>query len=340
MIPFGMGQMAIGIGRRQFISALGGAAAWPLTARAQQSEPVKRIGILQGIAASDAEWPHRFDAFKEHLRELGWIEGRNVAFEFRFADAKPERLPALAAELVQTNVDVIVTNAAQPVEAARKATSTVPIVMASVGDALGAGYVVSLARPGENITGLTLVSTDQSAKRLQLIKQISPSIVRIAVLWNGNASGHRLQIKEMEQAVPAMGIVLQSLPILNANELDAALRAAAQENAQAIVTMDDPLVQSQRVRIVEFAIRQGIPVMGEFRPVTEAGGLMSYGPNQVDMWRRAADYVDKIFKGAKPADLPVEQPTKFELVINLKTAKALGISVPQTLLVGADEVIE
>jgi putative ABC transport system substrate-binding protein len=333
--------MAIGIGRRQFISVLGIAAAtWPLAARAQQSEPVKRIGILQGLAASDAEWPHRFDAFKEHLRELGWIEGRNVAFEFRFADAKPELLPALAAELVQTNVDVIVTNAAQPVEAARKATSTVPIVMASVGDALGAGYVVSLARPGGNITGLTLVSTDQSAKRLQLIKQISPSIVRIAVLWNGNASGHRLQIKEMEQAVPAMGIVLQSLPILNANELDAALRAAAQENAQAIVTMDDPLVQSQRVRIVEFAIGQGIPVMGEFRPVTEAGGLMSYGPNQVDMWRRAADYVDKIFKGAKPADLPVEQPTKFELVINRKTAKALGISVPQTLLVGADEVIE
>jgi putative ABC transport system substrate-binding protein len=333
--------MTIGIGRRQFIYALGGvAASWPLAARTQQSELVKRIGILQGLAASDAEWPRRFGAFKEHLRELGWIEGRNVAFEFRFADAKPERLPALAAELVQTNVDVIVTNAAQPVEAARKATSIVPIVMASVGDALGAGYVVSLARPGGNITGLTLFATDQSAKRLQLIKQISPSIVRIAVLWNGNASGHRLQIKEMEQAVPAMGIVLQSLPILNANELDATLRAAAQENAQAIVTMDDPLVQSQRVRIVEFAMGQGIPVMGEFRPVTEAGGLMSYGPNQVDMWRRAADFVDKIFKGAKPADLPVEQPTKFELVINLKTAKALGLSVPQTLLVSADEVIE
>jgi putative tryptophan/tyrosine transport system substrate-binding protein len=327
--------------RRELITMLSGmAVTWPLAARAQHSNPVKRIGILQGLAASDAEWLRRFDAFKVNLQELGWIEDRNVAFEFRFADAKPERLPALAAELVQTNVDVIVTNAAQPVEAARKATSTVPIVMASVGDALGAGYVVSLAHPGGNITGLTLFATDQSAKRLQLIKQISPSIVRIAVLWNGNASGHRLQIKEIEQAVPAMGIVLQSLPILNASELDAALRAAAQEKAQAIVTMDDPLVQSQRVRIVEFALGQGIPVMGEFRPVTEAGGLMSYGPNQVDMWRRAADYVDKIFKGAKPADLPVEQPTKFELVINHKTAKTLGISVPQTLLVAADEVIE
>jgi putative ABC transport system substrate-binding protein len=313
---------------------------WALGVQAQQPEPVKRVGMLQGLAASDVEWPRRFDAFKEHLKELGWMEGRNVAFELRFADAKPELLPALAAELVQANVDVIVTNAAQPVEAARQATSTVPIVMASVGDALGAGYVASLARPGGNITGLTLFATDQSAKRLQLIKQISPGIVRIAVLWNGNASGHRLQIKEMEQAVPAMGIVLQSLPILNASELDAKLRAAVQENAQAIVTMDDPLVQSQRVLIVEFAMRRGIPVMGEFRPVTEAGGLMSYGPNQVDMWKRAADYVDKIFKGAKPADLPVEQPTKFELVINLKTAKALGISVPRTLLVGADEVIE
>ena len=333
--------MAVGVGRRQFTSTIGSVAAvWALGAQAQQPDPVKRVGILQGLAASDVEWSRRFDAFRGHLQELGWMEGRNVAFELRFADAKPERLPALAAELIRANVDVIVTNAAQPVEAARQATSTVPIVMASVGDALGAGYVASLARPGGNITGLTLVSTDQSAKRLQLIKQISPSIVRIAVLWNGNASGHRLQIKEMEQAVPAMGIVLQSLPILNANELDATLRTAAQENAQAIVTMDDPLVQSQRVHIVEFAMGQGIPVMGEFRPVTEAGGLMSYGPNQVDMWRRAADYVDKIFKGAKPADLPVEQPTKFELVINHKTAKALGISVPQTLLVGADEVIE
>ena len=333
--------MAVEVGRRQFTFTLGSVAAvWALGAQAQQPDPVKRVGILQGLAASDVEWSRRFDAFRGHLRELGWMEGRNVAFELRFADAKPERLPALAAELIRANVDVIVTNAAQPVEAARQATSTVPIVMASVGDALGAGYVASLARPGGNITGLTLFATDQSAKRLQLIKQISPSIVRIAVLWNGNASGHRLQIKEMEQAVPAMGIVLQSLPILNANELDAKLQVAVQENAQAIVTMDDPLVQSQRVRIVEFAMRRSIPVMGEFRPVTEAGGLMSYGPNQVDMWRRAADYVDKILKGAKPADLPVEQPTKFELVINRKTAMALGISVPQTLLVGADEVIE
>jgi putative ABC transport system substrate-binding protein len=327
------------IGRRQLISALGGAAAaWPLSARAQQPDRMRHIGVLMPLPEDDRE--ARQVALKQALGQLGWIEGGNIAFEARYADVGPVRLPALAAELVRANVDVIVTQAAQPIEAVRAATSTIPIVMASVGDAVGAGYVASLARPGGNITGLTLFATDQSAKRLQLIKQISSSIVRIAVIWNGNASGHRLQIKEMEQAVSSMGIVLQSLPISNANELDPVLRAAARENAQAVATMDDPLVQSQRVRIVEFAMGLGIPVMGEFRPMTEAGGLMSYAPNQIDMWRRAASYVDKIFKGAKPADLPVEQPTKFQLVINLKTAKALGISIPQTLLATADEVFE
>jgi ABC-type uncharacterized transport system substrate-binding protein len=333
--------MAIDIGRRQFISALGGAAfAWPLTASAQQPDRMRHIGVLMPLPKDDREALQRTVAFKQALGQLGWIEGGNIEFETRYADTGPKQLPTLAAELVRANVDVIVTQAAQPIEAVRAATSTIPIVMASVGDAVGAGYVASLARPGGNITGLTLFATDQSTKRLQLIKQISPGIIRIAVIWNGNASGHRLQIKEMEQAVSSMGIVLQSLPISNANELDSALRAATRENAQAIVTMDDPLVQSQRVRIIEFAMGLGAPVVGEFRPVTEAGGLMSYAPNQIDMWRRAASYVDKIFKGARPADLPVEQPTKFELVLNLKTAKVLGITIPQTLLATADEVIE
>jgi putative ABC transport system substrate-binding protein len=281
-----------------------------------------------------------FGPNQSSLPEMGWTEGQTITIETRYADAKPERLPALAAELVQANVDLIVTQAAQPIEAARAATSTIPIVMASVGDALGAGYVASLARPGGNVTGLTLVATDQSAKRLQLIREISPNLTRVALLWNGNASGHRLQLKEMELAAPALGIVLQSLPIRNANEIDASLSAAMQANAQAIITMDDPLVQSQRAHVVAFAMRQRLPVMGEFRPITEAGALMSYGPNQIDMWRRAAAYVDKILKGAKHADLPVEQPTKFELIVNLKTAKALGLAVPDTLLARADEVIE
>jgi putative ABC transport system substrate-binding protein len=327
--------------RREFITLLGGAAAaWPLAASAQQSERVRRIGVLQVLAASDPDWQRRLAAFKHALAELGWIAGRDIVFEYRYADARPERLPALAAELVQANVDVIVTNAAQPVEAARKATSTVPIVMASVGDALGAGYIASLAHPGGNITGLTLVATEQSTKRLELIKEISQGMVRVAVLWNGNASGHRLQMKEMEPAALKLGIKLQSFPIQAAEEIDAALRAATRSNAQAIVTMDDPIIQSHRARIVEFATRQRMLVMGEFRSMADAGALMSYGPNQVDMWRRAAAYVDKIFKGAKPANLPVEQPIKFELVINLKTAKTLGLEIHPQLLARADEVIE
>jgi putative ABC transport system substrate-binding protein len=340
-IRMGARHMANGVGRRQFISALGGGmVAWPLAASAQQSDRMRRVGVLMPLPEDDREARQRLVVLTQALRQLGWIVGDSIAFEARYADVGPEQLPALAAELVHANVDVIITQAAQPIEAVRAATTTIPIVMASVGDAVGAGYVASLAHPGGNITGLTLFATDQSAKRLQLIKQISPGIVRIAVIWNGNASGHRLQIKEMERAVSAMGIVLQSLPISNTNELDAALRATAQDSSQAIVTMDDPLVQSQRARIVAFAMGRGIPVMGEFRPVTEAGGLMSYAPNQLDMWRRAASYIDKTLKGAKPADLPVEQPIKFELVINLKTAKALGISIPQTLLATADEVIE
>jgi putative ABC transport system substrate-binding protein len=315
-----------------------GALAWPIAGWAQQGERIRRIGILQGLAATDPEWQRRFTAFKQGLQELG--EGRNIAFEFRFADNKPERLPSLADELAHANVDVIVTNAAQPVEAARKATSTIPIVMATVGDALGAGYVASLARPGGNVTGLTLVATEQSAKRLQLLKEFAPNLVRVAVFWNGNASGHRLQFKEMEISAPTLGLAVQSIPIRDAGELDGGFQTAKQGNAQALVTMDDPLVQSQRARIVEFARQRRVPLMAEFRPITEAGGLMSYGPNQIDMWRRAAAYLDKIFKGANPAELPVEQPTKFELVVNLRTAREIGIELPTSILPRADELIE
>src|SRR5262249_15292384 len=199
---------------------------------------------------------------------------------------------------------------------------------------------LSLARPGGNVTGLTLVATEQSAKRLQLLKEMVPNLVRVAVGWNRHASGHHLQLREMELVAPGLGLTLQSLPLCSADDLDAALQAAARANAQALFTMDDPLVLSQRARIVELAMRRRLPVMGEFRSVPEAGGLVSYGPNQLDMWRRAALYVDKIFRGAKPADLPVEQPTKFELVINLKTATALGLTLAPGVLAIADEVIE
>src|SRR5262245_10021691 len=248
--------------RRAFVSLLAVAAAWQRAARAQQSERVRRLGLLQGLPADDPEWQRRFAAFKQALQELGWSEGQNITFEARFADGDPERLPALAADLVRANVDVIVTNAAQPIEAARKATSTIPIVMASVGDAPAGGYIASLARPGGNVTGLTLVATDQSTKRLQLLKEMVPNLVRVAVVWNGNASGHLLQLREMELVAPGLGLTLQSLPLRSADDLDAALQAAARANAQALFTMDDPLVLSQRARIVEFAMRQRLPVMG------------------------------------------------------------------------------
>jgi putative tryptophan/tyrosine transport system substrate-binding protein len=328
------------IGRREFITLLGAAAAWPIAARAQQSERMRRIGVLMPLAENDLEAQRRIAAFVQALQDKGWSAGRTLVLETRYADGKPEPLPLLANELVRSNVDVIVTQAAQPVEAAIKATSTIPIVMASVGDAVGSGYVASLARPGGNVTGQTLIATGQSAKRLQLLKDVSPDINRVAVIWNRNASGHRLQFKEMEAAAPVLGIDLLSLPITTSSEVEVALRALDQDRAQAIVMMEDPTIQASRARIVEFAMRKRMPSIGEFRPMVAAGGLMSYGGDQVQMWRDAAAYVDKILKGAHPGDLPVQQPTRFTLAINLKTANALGLAVPPVLLAVADEVIE
>jgi putative ABC transport system substrate-binding protein len=295
--------------RRELFTLLGGAAALPLAARAQQSEQIRRVGVLQGLSADDQEWQRRLTAFRQALSEFGWVEGRNLKIEFRYADGDPGRLAALVAELIELQVDLIVTNGAQPIDAARAATTTIPIVMASVGDALGAGYVASLAHPGGNLTGLTLFATEQSGKRLELIKEIAPTVARVAVIWNGNASGHRLQMKELEPAAAKLALLLQSIAILRPDDVDGAFQAAHQAAAQAILTMDDPMIQSRRARIVELATRQGVILMGEFRAMPLAGALMSYAPNQVDMWRRSASYVDKILKGAKPSDLPVQQPT-------------------------------
>jgi ABC-type uncharacterized transport system substrate-binding protein len=318
----------------------GAAVTWPSCVRAQQPRQMRRIGVLMPLSRSDPEAKRASDSFAQGLQKLGWSEGRNVSFELRYSEGRPERLPALAVELVQADVDVVVVWAAQAVEAARNATSAIPIVITGVGDALGGGYIASLAHPGGNITGLTLAATDQSTKRLQLIKQIAPDTVRVAVIWNNKASGHRFQMKELEPAAPSMGIVLQSLPVLGADDIDAALRSAEQANAQAVFVMEDPMIQSNRTRIAEFAMKKHWPAIGEFRPIVDAGGLMSYGPDNIDLWRRAAGYVDRIFKGANPGDLPVEQPTKFELVINLKTARAIGVTVPDTLLATADHLIE
>jgi putative tryptophan/tyrosine transport system substrate-binding protein len=326
--------------RRELVTLIGGAAVWPFAVRAQSQQPIRLIGVLSGTAENDPEAKRRIAAFSQALREAGWEEGRNIKLERRYSAGRPERLPALAIELIQVKCVMLVAEAAQAVDAARAATRTVPIVMVYVGDALGPGYVASLAHPGGNITGQTLVATDQAAKRLELIKKVSPDIKRIAVLSNLNASGHVRQRREMDAAAPSLGIELQQLPLQSANEFDAKLQAVIEGGAQAIVTMEDPMVESARVRITGFALDHRLLVMGEFKPMAEAGGLMSYGPNQVAMWGRTAYYVDKILKGADPANLPVEQPAKFELTINLKTAKALGIDIPPTLLALSDVVIE
>jgi putative ABC transport system substrate-binding protein len=327
--------------RRQFVALLGAAAALPFPAHAAgSSAKVRRIGVLMPLTRGDPIVERVLDAFMLGLQKSGWSEGKNFQLELRFSEGKPERLPALAVELVQANIDVMVVWAAQAVDAARAATSTIPVVITGVGDALGAGYIASLAHPGGNITGFTLAATDQSTKRLQLIKQMAPDTTRVAVIWNNTASGHRFQMKELVPAAPALGIELQSFPVLNVDQIASALLTAEQAKAQALFVCEDPMIQSNRARIAEFAMEKRWPVIGEFRPIVDAGGLMSYGPDNVDLWRRTAGVVDKILRGENPGDLPVEQPNKFELVINLKTAKAIGITVPQTLLATADDLVE
>jgi len=327
--------------RREFITLVGGAAAtWPVVARAQQPKRTRHIAVLMPTAHDDLNAQRWLDALKQGLKNLGWSEGAALAFDVRFSEGKPEQLPSLAADIVQKNPDTVVTWAAQPIDALRAATRSIPIVMAGVGDAVGPGYVASLARPGGNITGLTLVATDQTGKRLQLLQQMVRDLARVAVIWNPNASGHVFQMKDLPGAAQILGVHLHSFPVRTVSDIDEALKASVQTDAQAIYLMEDPMVQSRRAQIVEFALMKKLPTIGEFRPAVEGGALMSYGPNQIDLWRRSASYVDKILKGASPAEMPVEQPTKFDLVINLKTAKAIGLEVPPSLLATADEVIE
>ena len=324
--------------RREFLAAAGGAAVWPVAGRTQ-SHRMRRIGVLIGISAGDAELQRRIARLRQRLRDLGWTDA-DVALEVWSAEGKLDRLPTLAAELVQAKVDAIVTGGTEPVQAARRATGTIPIVMASIGDAVGAGIVPSLARPGGNVTGLTLVSTEQGTKRLELMKEILPGLVRVAALWNGNNVSQRLELEGMNRASALLGLQLQSIPLRNAGDLDPGFQAAIQGGAKALVTMEDALVVFLRPRIVALAMREKLPVVGEFRVMSADGGLMSYGPSLIEMWGQTAGYIDKIFKGVKPGDLPIQAPTKFELVINLRTAKALGLTIPEVLLLRADEVIE
>jgi len=324
--------------RRSFITLLGGAAAaWPFAARGQQPEKLPTIGVLgANTASSQSQWTA---AFVQRLRERGWIEGRTVAIEYRWADGRSERAAEIAAELVRLKVDIIVTAATRNVVAAKQATAVIPIVFAVAGDPVGAGLVASLARPGGNVTGLSMQQTDLAGKRLELLREVVPSLGSLAILANIGSSGSVLDMREVQAAAHMLGIEFVTLEIRQAEDIAPAFEAL-KGRADALYVVIDPLVTLNRVRINTLALGARLPTMHGAREYVEAGGLMSYGPNFPDLWRRAADYVDKILRGAKPADLPVEQPTKFDLVINLTTAKALDLTIPESFLLRADEVIE
>jgi ABC-type uncharacterized transport system substrate-binding protein len=325
------------IRRREFITLLGGAAvAWPVVARTQQAASRYTVGIFSAGVAN-AEPP---TLLVDALRELGWIEGKNVVFERRYADNRLERLPELAADLVGLKVDVIATAGTLAPLAAKRATSTIPIVMIAAGDPLGSGLVASLARPDGNVTGMSLMVPDLGGKRLELLKEVMPRLAHVAVLWNAANPYSALVFKETQAASRTLGIEVQSLEVRAPDDFDGAFEAARRQRPDALITVEDPLTTSQRQRVADFTAEQRLPSLHGVREFAAAGGLMSYGASLADLSRRAAGYVDKILKGAKPADLPVQQPTKFDFVINLKTAKALGLEIPPSVLARADEVIE
>jgi putative ABC transport system substrate-binding protein len=323
--------------RREFITLLGGAAAsWPLAVHAQRP----RKYTIGHFSAGSAQAPETWSVFVEALRQLGLVEGENLTFERRYAENRLDRLPELAAELVRLKVDVIVALGTLAPLAAKRATMTIPIVMANAGDPLGSGLVTSLARPDGNVTGMSLMAPDLGAKRLELLKEVLPGISRAGILWNAANPYSALVFKETENAAPIFGIQLQSIEVRSPNDIDTNLPAAMQQHIGALITVEDPLTFSHRKQIADFAANNQLPTINGLREYVHVGGLMSYGANLADLYRRAAGYVEKLLKGAKPADLPVQQPTKFDLVINLKTAKALGLEIPPTLLARADEVIE
>jgi putative ABC transport system substrate-binding protein len=327
--------------RREFITLLGGAAAtWPLAAQAQEAGKKYTLGIFNAGSQSLATGSVAQVAFFDALQDLGWVEGKNVLLERRYAENQLERLPVLAAELVRLNVDVIVAGGTLAPLAAKRATSTIPIVMTAAGDPLGSGLVATLARPGGNVTGMSLMAPDLGGKRLELLKELLPRLARVAVLWNAANPYSTILFKETQTAGRTLGIEVQSLEVRKPEDLDDAFQAARRQHPDALVSVEDPFTGTYRKRIADFALAEHLPSLYGLSGDVKDGGLMSYGANIADLNRRAAGYVDKILRGAKPDDLPVQQPVRFELVINLKTAKALGIEVPPTLLTRADEVIE
>jgi putative ABC transport system substrate-binding protein len=331
--------------RRDFISLLGGAAAaaWPLSVNAQSPAKIPRIGLMVTGSLESPEARVQLDAFRQGLRQLGYTEGRNIVIEYRGADGRIERFPNLAAELVRLEVDLIFAANTSAALAARQATTTIPIVAAVMGDPVEDGLVASLAQPGGNVTGLTFLAPELTAKRMQLLKDALPNVSRVAALWHPGAYGERTMddmLKATEAAARTLGVHLQLIEVRAAEELERAFSTMMKERAEALFLFPSPMLFLARRRIVELASTHRLPSVSQAREFVELGGLMAYGANINDLFRRSAVYVDKILKGAKPADLPVEQPTRFELVINLKTAKTLGIDMPLPLMIRADEMID
>jgi putative ABC transport system substrate-binding protein len=323
--------------RREFITLLGGVTTWSLAARAQQAGKLRTIGFLGAQTASaQREWTR---AFVQRLHELGWMEGRTVAIEYRWAEGRLERSAELAAELVRLKVDVIVTHSAEPVLAAKRETGVIPIVFPVAADPVGNGLVASLTRPGGNATGLSLQSTDLAGKRVEILREVLPGFHRLGIIANIDAPAAVLEMREVQAAASAVGLATTVFEIRRVNDIAPAIDAL-KDRVEALYIVSDPLLGTNRNRLAILAVGARLPTMQGFREQVEAGGLVSYGANFPDLFRRAGDYVDKILRGVKPADLPVEQPTKFDLVVNLITARVLGLTVPPTLLARADEVIE
>ena len=324
--------------RREFILGLGGVAVWPLAARAQHAGKIPRVGFMgNSTAALEA---NLVGPFRTALRELGYEEARNIAIEYRWAEGDYSRFPALVAELLAQKVDVIVTAGTPAALAVKAATTTVPLVMVAVGDPVGTGIVTSLGRPGGNITGLSSIAPELEGKRLALLREVVPTLSHVAILWNPANPFHATSLKQARTAAEQLRIKLQSVEVRATEEIDAAIVAMKNERPEALMILADRVFLHDRKQLMDFVTESRMAGVYAYRELVIEGGLMSFGPNYADMHRRAANFVDRILKGSKPADLPVEQPTKFELVINLKTAKALGLTVPPTLLAIADEVIE
>jgi len=323
--------------RRDFIKVIAGlAAAWPLAARAQTpAGKIYRVGILQPGKPPEP----LVEALRERLKELGYREGHNIAYEYRWAEGKNERLVELAKELVDVKVDVITTLSTPAALAAKNVTKTIPIVFTGVGDPVGAGVVPSLSHPGGNVTGISTLATELSAKRLELLKEIVPNAAPVAMVWNDTNPSMVLSAREAQNAADRLDLNLQSIGVHDLISFDAAFATISSSHFNALLTLVDPFTREHRQRIVDFAAQRRLPAIYESREFVDAGGLVSYGPSFPALQRRAADYVSMIFKGGKPADIPIEQPTKFELIINLKTAKELGLTMPLTVLARADELI-